>query len=261
MNQERNKYPRTYHLSFSKALQSDDKLIDSLDAFQGQEVVVTVKMDGENTTMYSDGYSHARSIDSKTNWTRDVVKKILSVIQHDIPENYRLCCENVYAKHSIEYPDNYLEGYVYLLSVWNENNECLSWDDTVLYAQLLDLPTPKVLYRGVFDEKKLKAIADSLDTNVEEGFVVRLTKQIPYEEFSSSFTKYVRAGHVQENAEHWLKNAVPNGTPKQPAKPAFMSMSVKHENKTDSKHNDIDNNSVVKNSPQITTTGNKRFKM
>lgn len=228
MTQERNKYPRTYHLSFSKALQSDDKLIDSLDAFEGQEVVVTIKMDGENTSMYSDGYSHARSIDSKTNWTRDVVKKILSVIQYDIPENYRLCCENVYAKHSIAYPDNYLEGYVYLLSIWNEKNECLSWDDTLLYAELLDLPTPKVLYRGVFDEKKLKELAEKLDTNLEEGFVVRLAKQIPYEDFSKSFTKFVRSGHVQENAEHWLKNAVPNGTPKQPAKPSFMSMVVKN---------------------------------
>lgn len=227
MTKDRTKYPRTYHLSFSKALQSDDKLIDSLEAFQGEEVVVTLKMDGENTTMYSDGYSHARSIDSKTNWTRDVVKKILSVIQHDIPENYRLCCENLYAKHSIAYPDNYLDGYVYLLSVWNEKNECLSWDDTLIYADLLDLPTPKVLYRGVFDEKKLKEIAEQLDTNLEEGFVVRLTKKIPYEEFSTSFTKFVRAGHVQENAEHWLKTAVPNGTPKQPSKPSFMSISKK----------------------------------
>lgn len=227
MNENRNKYPRTYHLPFSKALQSDDKLIDSLNAFHDQEIVVTLKMDGENTTMYHDGYSHARSIDSKTNWTRDVVKKILSVIQHDIPEGYRLCCENLYAKHSIEYPDDYLEGYVYLLSVWDEKNTCLSWDDTMLYAELLDLPTPKVLYRGIYDEKKLKEISEKLDTNIEEGFVVRLTKSIPYDEFSNCFTKYVRAGHVQEDAEHWLKNAKPNGTPKQPCKPSFMSIAKK----------------------------------
>ena len=44
---------------------------------------------------------------------------------------------------------------------------------------------------------------------------------------SKSFTKFVRAGHVQENAEHWLKTAVPNGTPQQPAKPSFMSIQKK----------------------------------
>lgn len=224
MNNQRKKYPRTYHFSFSESLENDDKVIQSLDNLIGEEVVATLKMDGESTTMYPDDYSHARSIDSETNWTRDIVRKILSVIRYDIPENYRLCCENLYATHSIVYPDYYLEGYLYLLSVWDENNECLSWDDTVTYAGLFDLPTPKVLYRGIFDEKKFKELAKQLDTNLEEGFVVRLTKKIPYEEFSRSFVKYVRAGHVKENAEHWLKTATRNGTPKQPAKPYFMSI-------------------------------------
>lgn len=219
----REKYPRTYHLAFSESVHSDDKVIESLENFQNKEVVITLKMDGENTTMYHDGYSHARSIDSKTNWTRDIVKRILSVIQYDIPENYRLCCENLYAKHSIFYPENYLDGYVYLLSVWNDKNECLSWDDTVEFAELLDLPQPKVLYRGLFDEKKIKEIASNLDLNLEEGFVVRLTEKIKFDDFSKSFTKYVRKNHVQEDAEHWLKSTHPNGQPKNPIKPYFLA--------------------------------------
>ena len=137
---ERIKYPRTYHLPFSEGVQSDDKLLKNFNSLKDKEVVATLKMDGENTTLYHDNYMHARSIDSKTNWTRDFAKKIHSVIQHDIPEGWRLCCENVYAKHSIHYPDNYLEGYLYLLSIWNEKNECLSFDDTVEFAELLDLP-------------------------------------------------------------------------------------------------------------------------
>jgi hypothetical protein len=223
----RHKYGRTYHLPFSLGVQSDDKVIKSLDNFLGKEIVVTLKMDGENTTMYDDGYSHARSIDSKTNWTRDVVKKILSVIQHDIPKGYRLCCENLYAKHAIEYPKDYLDGYVYLLSIWNDKNVCLSWDETCVYAELLDLPQPKVLYRGIFEEKVLNDLANNLNTNLEEGFVVRLTEEITYKDFSKSFTKFVRKNHVQENEEHWLKTAVPNHPPKQPCKPFFMSMNSK----------------------------------
>jgi len=219
---EYKKYPRTYHLNFSEGVQSDDKVIESLDCLENEEIVALLKYDGENTTGYSNGYSHARSIDSKTNWTRDIVKKIFSVISHDIPEGYRLCCENLYAKHSIYYPDNYLEGYLYLLSIWDEKNECLSYDDTLEYAELFDLPTPKELYRGPFDLKILKNLGRNLDTSIEEGFVVRVTRKFHYDEFSKCVTKYVREGHVQTN-EHWLKNAVPNGTLKQPCKPAFLS--------------------------------------
>lgn len=232
MSNERKKYPRTFHLDFSKALQSDDKLIDSLDAFHGQEIQVSLKMDGENTTLYHDNYLHARSIDSKTNWTRNFAKSIHSnlVATQSIPENFRLCCENVFAKHSIYYPDGYLEGYLYLLSVWNDKNKCLSVKETDEYAELLDLPRPKELYRGVFDYDKLKELSKNLDTSIEEGFVVRLTREFSYDEFSKCVTKFVRAGHVQDNAEHWLRNAVQNGALKQPSKPAFLSNSYTPEN-------------------------------
>ena len=45
------KYPRTMHLPFSEGVTSDDKMIKSLDAFQNCRVIVTEKMDGENTTI------------------------------------------------------------------------------------------------------------------------------------------------------------------------------------------------------------------
>lgn len=216
------KYPRTYHLSFSEALQSDDKLIESLDGFMGKEVSVSLKMDGENTTLYPDEQMHARSLDSAHNWTRDVAKRIHSVIRHDIPEGHRLCCENVYAKHSIYYPDGYLEGYLYLLSVWN-GDTCLSVDDTNFYAEALDLPRPKELYRGEFDIDVLKKLSKALDKSIEEGFVVRVTDAFEYKDFSKFVTKFVRAGHVQPESKHWLQTATPNGEPMQPCKPAFMA--------------------------------------
>ncbi|NCQ51760.1 RNA ligase family protein [archaeon] len=223
---ERYKYSRTFHLPFSLGIQSDDKIIQSLESFIGKEIVALLKMDGENTSLYSDDYMHAKSIDSPSNWTRDLAKTIHSTIRYDIPEGYRLCCENVYAKHSIFYPDNYLEGYLYLLSIWNEKNEALSWDETLIYAELLDLPTPKELYRGVFDEAKLLALSKQLDTSIEEGFVIRTVDGFHYDNFSEHVAKYVRAGHVQTD-EHWLKNSIPNGIPKQPCKPAFLSQKPK----------------------------------
>lgn len=58
------KYPRTFHLPYSLTLTDDDKRLESDGHFKlFDEVVVTEKMDGENTTVYQDGRIHARSLD------------------------------------------------------------------------------------------------------------------------------------------------------------------------------------------------------
>lgn len=214
---ERIKYPRTYHLPFSKGLQSDDKLIETLDSFMGQEVIATMKMDGENTT-FTHEFMHARSVDSPHNFTRDWVKKLHSIIKHEIPENWRFCGENVAYYHSIEY--NNLESFFYLFSIWNEKNECLSWDEMMVWADILDLATPEVLYRGTFDLALLEKISKNLDTTQNEGFTVRLANGFHYDQFSTSLTKFVREGHVQPDEKedingntvtsHWLKRTYPN---------------------------------------------------
>ena len=66
------KYPSTPHLPFSQGLQRDDTRIQSLNSFEGREIVVTEKLDGENTSMYAD-HIHARSIDSRHHPSRDWV--------------------------------------------------------------------------------------------------------------------------------------------------------------------------------------------
>jgi len=42
------KYPRTYHCPWSPGLTKDDKVHPNMDYFQDKEIVVTIKMDGEN---------------------------------------------------------------------------------------------------------------------------------------------------------------------------------------------------------------------
>ena len=96
------KYPRTFHLSWSKCLSSDDKILKDDSNFIGKIVVVTEKLDGENSTVYSD-YSHARSIDSKNHESRNWLKNYITTFQHNIPKDYRVCGENLFAKHSILY--------------------------------------------------------------------------------------------------------------------------------------------------------------
>ena len=68
------KYPRTPHLPWSPGASQDD--VFSLDArhFEGQTVIITEKMDGENTTLYRD-YLHARSVDGRHHPSRNWVKQ------------------------------------------------------------------------------------------------------------------------------------------------------------------------------------------
>ena len=42
------KYPRTRHVPWSKSINKDDSVFPNMSSFEGREVVVTEKMDGEN---------------------------------------------------------------------------------------------------------------------------------------------------------------------------------------------------------------------
>lgn len=96
------KYSRTFHFPWSKTVASDDKVLSDISCFIGSEVVVTEKMDGENTSMYQ-CVIHARSIDSINHLSRDWVKNFWNEIRYNIPVGWRICGENLYAKYSISY--------------------------------------------------------------------------------------------------------------------------------------------------------------
>lgn len=167
---------------------------------------MTEKLDGENTSLYRDDL-HARSLDMRPHPSRTWVKAERGRIAHEIPADWRLCGENVYAVHSLKYDD--LDGYFYLFSVWDEYNVSRPWDEVKEWAQRLTLPTPRELYRGIWDEAAIQAIA--VNPERMEGYVVRVAAAIPYAEFSQKVAKWVRRGHVQTD-QHWLSKPIePNG--------------------------------------------------
>lgn len=215
------KYPSTFHHPLSPGVQSDDKIATKkqIHSFIGEEVVILEKMDGENTTMYGhpDGF-HARSIDSAHNWTRDWCKRLHACIWQDIG-NLRFSGENMFAQHSINYTN--LISYFYLFSIWDEDNYRLAWDDILEIVEILDLAIPKTFYRGLYNEDVIKKIANEINTEECEGFVITKTKKFHFNEFNQSLMKWVRAGHVQTD-EHWLKNAKQNEINKNLIKPEFM---------------------------------------
>lgn len=199
------KYPRTPHLPWSPGASEDDILLSDSFMFEGKEVVVTEKLDGENTSMYPD-HIHARSLDSRQHPSRNWVKAFHGSIAHLIPDDWRLCGENMYARHSIGYHN--LKSYFYLFSIWNEQNVCLSWTETKEWAELLGLELPPVLYEGLWDAKKVQSI--TLDLEKQEGYVVRTSEGFAYEDFQKHIAKWVRKEHVQTD-QHWMHaEVVPN---------------------------------------------------
>ena len=205
---KRFKYPRTLHVPFSPGVTSDDKVLSNLDHFIHKEVVITLKMDGECSTLYPDYYSHARSLDSNNHPSRNWLKSFHSTIAHHIPENGRVCGENVYAKHSIEY--NELESYFYVFSIWDSENCCYSWADTTQWCRDYGVSIVPELWSGIFDMRAITTIANNLDTDTQEGFVIRLSEGFHYNDFGTSVAKYVRRGHVITE-DHWqYKTIVPN---------------------------------------------------
>lgn len=196
------KYPRTFHLPWSFPNRDDVSLVDT-STFEGKEVVVTEKLDGENTTLYTD-YLHARSLDGRSHPSQSWVRNFHAQIAYDIPRGMHVCGENLYAQHSIKYED--LNTYFYGFSVWNHLT-CLSWDDTLEWFSLLGIEPVAELYRGQWDESLVRGIALGLTLDKQEGYVVRLASEFEYRDFSKSVGKFVRQHHLQ-TPERWNRHIV-----------------------------------------------------
>lgn len=199
------KYPKTPHLPWSPGVAWDDFSVEP--SFEGK-IVITEKMDGENTTMYGD-YIHARSLDMAYHQSRTWIKNLHAKIAHEIPDGWRICGENLFAKHAIPYEG--LPSFFLVFSIW-DHNTCLSWADTLAYCDVLGLDTVPVLFTGTWDnamEKELRAW--SLDTTNVEGYVVRSAGSFTVRDFQKNMAKWVRPNHVTKDTQNWkAKQVVPN---------------------------------------------------
>jgi len=203
------KYQRTKHLPWSPGGTRDDRRLVNCAQFLNKKVVVTEKLDGENTTLYKD-HIHARSLTSGDHPSRNWVKSLWGNIRWEIPDEFRICGENLYAIHSIEYKN--LGTYFKVFNIWNEKNVCLSWDETIIWCDMLGLDHVRVLWEGIFDEKEIKNCwQPEFNKQLSEGYVVRLEEEFHYDDFSTSIAKYVRKDHVQTSS-HWMHSEIKTNT-------------------------------------------------
>jgi len=123
--------------------------------------------------MYN-GYIHSRSINSTSHESRDWVRGLWGKINWEIPNDWRICGENMFAKHTVPY--NQLNSYFLAFSIWNSDNYCLNWEETLAYLDILGLEHVPVIYDGIYDEGILKG----LDCNgvQKEGWVIRNCRRV-----------------------------------------------------------------------------------
>ncbi|WP_250027452.1 RNA ligase family protein [Paractinoplanes maris] len=186
-------YPRTHHLPGSPGATGDDPVQSDL-SWLDRELVVTEKLDGGNLTFTRDAmYGRSPGAESQP-WALPA-KALWAMTAYRIPDDWRVCGESMWARRSIAYCD--LPGVFMLFGIWDETDTLLGWDDTVDWAQRLELPVVPVLYRGGSLSEACAAWATQRTAQTSEGYVVRAAGRIPAAEFAVKVLAWVRAGHTR----------------------------------------------------------------
>jgi hypothetical protein len=204
------KYNRTNHLPYSPGSTNDDRISNSVSTLLGIEIVITEKLDGENTGMKDEGvYARSHAEFTTSGWSREVRQLHKVKVEGQLGEGLFLFGENMEGIHSIEY--NNLDSYFYIFGL-RDNDNWIPWYQVEEYSYLLDIPTVPVLFKGVVEtEKELKDLVDSLVSKPSElggqreGIVIRNAGSFDNADFKDNVMKWVRAGHVT-TTNHWTRN-------------------------------------------------------
>ena len=217
------KYPRTYHFPLSPGTTSDDRIAKSFDCLLHEPIVITEKLDGENTCLNQYGvFARSHAAPTRNPWAGylwDTWNEL-----HRQLGNLELFGESLYAVHSLVY--NNLESYFYLFAI-REGERWLSWEEVEFYAALLQFPTVPVLYKSRIVElpeelnthpkEKLTSLIEQMVqqpsalSNPElgfvqrEGIIARVAREFPDEAFAQCVYKWVRKNHVKTD-QHWTRN-------------------------------------------------------
>lgn len=214
---ESKKYPRTFHFPFSPGATNDDKMWSDQeleDQFVNQKIVFTEKLDGSNVCLTNTEVFARSHAGAPAHASFDALKKIHASIKNLIPNGISIFGEWLLAVHSIEYL--ILPHYLNLFGVRDDRSGAWwNWDDVVLMAMDLKLPTVPVLLIGQASDKEnlqnyIKTLASlsSVYGLEREGIVVRqYYNVVDDQEKLIGVAKYVRANHVQ-TTEHWTRQKI-----------------------------------------------------
>jgi hypothetical protein len=203
------KYNRTWHLPWSPGGTSDDRRLKNVEHFVGEEVVFTEKADGSNVCVERDACFARSHAGAPSHPSFDAFKAFHATVRGRIGEGMQVFGEWCFAKHSIYYTA--LPHYFLLFGVRDLRTMIWAdWDEIMLWAEELEVPTAPLLWRGRIDsEGQLKVLTNSFANVAEgslggerEGVVVRLARVYHDQDFPMSIAKWVRENHVQTD-DHW----------------------------------------------------------
>lgn len=211
--EEKTKYPRTFHLPYSLGLTNDDKkAVGWQENIIGKRIVITEKLDGQNSSMTINGvFARSHATPSTFGWDKNLLEHggTYDQVKMWLDEDTIIYGENLYGIHSIEY--NKLPAYYFIFALRIDDN-FMGWESVETYSELIEVPTVPVLFKGIVDsEKELEELIYSLMKQPSkfgdtiEGVVVRNYLKFKYSDFDKNVVKYVRENHVQTD-EHWRKN-------------------------------------------------------
>lgn len=169
---------------------------------------MTEKRDGENTTLYPDNAYHARSLDGHGSAYQSWIANMWAERFQGLPSGFKVCGENLFARHSIGYED--LDSYFEVFAVIDAANSRLPWGDVEGWTRALRLKTVPVLYRGRFDELLIRNLWAGALADHAEGYVVAVDDAFDMSVYGRHVAKFVRTGLVQSQT-HWTKGWVKNG--------------------------------------------------
>lgn len=207
------KYPKTPYWPWSPVVGRDEHVHKSPDAFVGQPVVVTEKLDGGNTLLH-DGRAYGRSVAAPSDGKWMAMVKKYHAWKVTEPDIY-LYGEDIYGVHSIAYGAVREDKTFYAFALRNKDGDFASFSDLESYARVRLIPVVPVLFRGIFRSlSEIRAFVththneSSVLGGDREGVVLRLAGGFSKDEFSSSVCKSVRVDHVQTD-EHWTRKWKP----------------------------------------------------
>lgn len=213
------KYGRTYHFPWSPGTTSDDRISHDywIDIYN-KTVIALEKLDGENTCLNKTGvFARSHAAPTLHPWA-DYLKMKWSLIKNDLGD-LEIFGENIFAVHSIEYPN--INSHFYVFGV-RENDRWLSWEEVKFYASMLDFPVvpeiktikadnQKQFESDILEMVKCPSAFGSNDIHsgqpcTMEGVVVRNVESYSVDNFSKNVWKWVRKNHVKTDDAHWTRS-------------------------------------------------------
>lgn len=188
-------YPPIPHVPWSKSIPITGAGLKSMNHMKGKEVVLTLHMKSENSALSRDEL-HALTFTGKRYAAGGLIKTFYRQIVDNMAISERIIGENLSANHAVAYYD--MPSYLLGMQIWH-GGFCLPYNQTLTRLEELGITPVRELWRGIYDEKVIRSIQATLDSDVHEGTLLRTTSGFSYRDFHQHVAMY--SPHLNESME------------------------------------------------------------